>query len=350
MKSLLTLFTLLLCAPLLSQNDFGKYMNDGNYSMQQKDYVNAIKQYSKALEYKSANINAYKIADAYIYRATCRFMLMNNESAQADLDAALKLKPEYARIYELKSSFYLNSKMLDKCIEWCEKGLAVKSNDDELILLKARALTGLKKYNESNKVYFGLVEENPKNLTAYKMIGNNFQMIKSWDSAQKYFDIAIRLNPLDYASYYDRGISHAERHDFAAALTDIELAMKIDSTTRYVGYNNIAYFIKVKEKNYAGAIEYYDKALKMKPDFSYSYSNRGFAKLKLGDIKGAYKDIRKSLELDGSNSYAYKNLALVCIEDGKKKEACTYLKKALELGYKESYDDEVDELMKTNCR
>lgn len=334
---------------LKAQTEFNKYVSEGSYCLQQKEYINAIKKYSKALEYKSDAINPYKLADVYIYRAFCRFSLMNSESALADLDLALKIKPEYSRIYQLKSNIYFSNGDLNKTIEWCDKGLVVKPNDDELIIRKAKSLTGLKKYDESNKIYSELISENPKNIIAYKMIGNNYQMKKNWDSAQVYFNMAILLNPLDFASFYDRGICNAERKDFTAALKDIEHAMELDSNERYVGYNNIAYFIKLEEKDYAGAIKYFDKAIELKPIFAYSYSNRGFAKMKLGDIKGAYKDIRTSIEMDNKNAYAYKNLALVNIEDGKKADACYNLKKALELGYKEMYDDEVEKLIKEKC-
>jgi tetratricopeptide (TPR) repeat protein len=350
MKNYVAFYILLLLNGILyAQTDFNKYVSEGSYCLQQKEYINAIKKYSKALEYKADDINPYKLADVYIYRAFCRFSLLNSESALADLDLALKIKPEYSRIYQLKSSIYFSIKDLNKSIEWCDKGLAIKPNDDELSARKAKSLTGLKKYDESNKVYTELISENPKNVTAFKMIGNNYQMKKNWDSAQVYFSMAIQLNPLDFESFYDRGICNAEKKDFVAALKDIEHAMQLDSNERYVGYNNIAYFIKLEEKDYEGAIKYFDKAIILKPSFAYSYSNRGFAKMKLGDIKGAYKDIKTSIEMDNKNSYAYKNLALVNIEDGKKTDACYNLKKALELGYKEMYDDEVEKLLKEKC-
>lgn len=345
----LSVLVLLISSIAYSQSDFSKHMNEANYSLQQKDYVTAIKKYSKALEYKSANSDAYKLADVYMYRAYCRMSLSNNAGAQEDLDLALKVKPEYTRVYQMKANIYLSTKELNKCIEICNRGLDVKPGDEELMATKASALTGLKKYSESNKVYFDLISENPKSVRSLKMIGNNYQLKKDWDSAYTYFSEAIQLNPLDFESFYDRGICMAEKKDFVNALKDIEKAMAIDTNERFVGYNNIAYFIKLEEKDYKGAIAYYDKAISLKPDFGYAYSNRGFAKMKLGDIPGAFKDIRKSLELDSKNSYAYKNLALVYLADGKKADACYNLKKALELGYKEMYDDEVDTLLKENC-
>ncbi|MBS1638124.1 MAG: tetratricopeptide repeat protein [Bacteroidetes bacterium] len=350
MKALLTLSLLFLSSLFIGQNEFNKYMNEANFCMQKEDYINAIKKYSKALEYKSSASNHYKVADVYMYRAICRFSLQNTESALSDLDEALKIKPEYTNLYQLKSQIYFHNKQFDKCIEWCDKGLEIKPGADDMLMRKAGALTSLKRYNESNAIYFKLLEENNRNQKACKMIANNYQMKKNWDSAQVYFSMAIQIDPLDFESFFDRGICKAEKKDFAGALSDNEQAMRIDSLEKFIGYNNIAYFIKLAEKDYKGAIEYFNKAIELNPKFAYSYSNRGYSKLKLGDIKGAYQDIRKSIELDNTNSYAYKNLALVCLEDGKKSDACKYLLKAKAMGYEERYDDEVEKLLQEHCK
>ena len=126
--------------------------------------------------------------------------------------------------------------------------------------------------------------------------------------------------------------------------------MELDSLEKWVGYNNIAYFIKLEQKDYKGAIQMFDKAIALNPDFPYAYSNRGFAKLQLGDMKGAYQDVKKSLLMDNKNSYAYKNLALIYLKDGKKSDACYNLKKAIELGYTEEYDDDAKNLLAENCK
>lgn len=340
-------FVFVIC---FSQTNFVKCNEEGYYYYQQNDMINAIKKFSKALEYKSEVSNGYKLADTYISRGACRQVLLSYEGAQADYDEALKIKPEYVRIYQIKTSCYLSNNQYQKAIEWANKGLEIKPNDLELKGRKAEALSKLKKYDEAIIVLRSALEDNPRNKNANKYIAHNYQMKKNWDSALKYFSTAIILDPLDHASYFDRGIVYAQNNDTVSAIKDIEQAMKLDTAERWVGYNNIAYFIKLEQKDYKGAIDMFDKSIKLKPDFPYAYSNRGFAKLKMGDIKGAYQDVKKSLMMDNKNSYAYKNLALIYIEDGKKSDACYNLKKALELGYTAQYDDDVEKLIIQHCK
>ena len=128
------------------------------------------------------------------------------------------------------------------------------------------------------------------------------------------------------------------------------MGMEIDSLGKWIGYNNIAFFVKFEEKDFKGSIKYFDDAIKLNPKFAYAYNNRGYAKLQLEDLKGARQDITKSLELDPENSYAYRTMALLLLAEKKESQACEQLKKALKLGYTEEYDDEVDTLMKQHCK
>jgi len=175
-------------------------------------------------------------------------------------------------------------------------------------------------------------------------------MKKNWDSAVKYFSMAINLDPLDNASFFDRGIAYAEFKDTTNARLDIEKGMQLDTTMKWVGYNNIGFFIKFSLKDYKGAIEMFNKAIALNPNFTNAYCNRGFAKYNLGDLSGAYQDLKKSLNLDNKNSYAYKNLAIVYIKENKKQNACDNLKKAANFGYTEEYDDEVKNLLIEHCK
>jgi len=56
-----------------------------------------------------------------------------------------------------------------------------------------------------------------------------------------------------------------------------------------------------------GAMEDYNNAIELDPEFSMAYNNRGIVKYGLGDSKGAMEDYDKTLELDRKSSLAYSN-------------------------------------------
>jgi tetratricopeptide (TPR) repeat protein len=250
----------------------------------------------------------------------------------------------------MKTLVYLADQKYEDCLVWCNKGLEQKPGDDDLLFNKSEAYVGLKNYDEARKALFQMLENNPNNTQAMRYVASSFMLQKIWDSAVVHFTKAIDIDPLDYMSYFDRGISKSYTQDLDGATEDITKAMQLDTASKFVGYNNLGFYLKLEKKDYAGAIDFFNKAIEQKPDFAYAYSNRGFAKLNLNDIKGAYQDLKKSIALDNSNSYAFKNMGLICLKDGKVKQACENFKKAIKLGYTERYDDEVDKLLAEHCK
>lgn len=333
-----------------SQVNFSKYNSEAFYYYQQNDFINAIKKFSKALEFKNEVSNSYQIAEVYINRGVCRNQLQSYSSALADFNEAIKLKPEFVKAYQYKTSLYLLTKEYQNAIDCANTGLSIKTNDMELRIKKAEALSNLKKYDEALSELFMILEHNHKNKAALKSIAHNYHLKKNWDSAVKYYSEAIIIDPLDHESYFNRGINYGENNDTINALTDIEYAMKLDTNYKSEGLNNIAYLVKFKQKHYQEAIILLNKSIVLEPTNSYGYSNRSFAKLKIGDNKGAYSDIKKALFLNPKNSYAYKNLALINISENRIHEACENLNMAVHLGYNEQYDNEVLDLLKIHCK
>lgn len=347
-KSTLLVF-FLLGIVLHGQNAFKKNFGEAADYYNNDDYSKAIEKFDAAIAAGDQAENNYRLADAYIFRGYCKSKLNKHKAGIKDMDEGIRLKPEYGKGYQLKSELLLSLKDYDACVNTCDAGLKWKPTDQSLLVNKWQALEGLKKYEEAKNSLRILLSVNPRNIDALRFIGSTCINQHQWDSAVIYFEKAININPLDFMSYYDRGISKSYLKDTAGAQADIEKAMQLDTATKFVGYNNLGFFLKLEQKKYEEAMVFFNKAIELKPDFAYAYSNRGFCKIQLGDLSGAYKDLMKSLEMDNTNSYAHKNLGIYYLKKGSTKKACEAFKKALDLGYASKYDDEVDKLLSENC-
>lgn len=73
-----------------------------------------------------------------------------------------------------------------------------------------------------------------------------------------------------------------------------------------IEYNNIGYK-KFISKDYSGAINSYNTALKLNPKLAIVYSNRGLAKAKSGDNEGALEDYNKALSINPNLVIALSN-------------------------------------------
>ncbi|HXB40914.1 MAG TPA: tetratricopeptide repeat protein [Bacteroidia bacterium] len=350
------LFSLLICVftfSAVAQNDetskAKKFFNSGVAFYEKGDFTNAIKDFSKALEFRTKISDSYLLCNLYLNRALCR-MYLGSADAVNDAAEAVNLKPEYARSYYVRAMAYARIMHdFDKAVADLDNALSLKPDEPDFLFLKASCYREKKQPKESLKIINQILEADSKSKEALKERGSIYLELHDYETAIKDFTKVLEYEPNNFGSLCNLASCLCELKKFDEALTYYLKAIEADSTEAYVVYNNIGYFINFEQKDYKKAIEAFDKAIKCNPKFGYSYSNKGYAHYMLGDLKTAMREINKSLELAPKNSYAFKNRALVFIAENKISSACLDLQKALDLGYSTQYDDEVDKLMAKHC-
>lgn len=79
------------------------------------------------------------------------------------------------------------------------------------------------------------------------------------------------------------------------------------------------------------ALEDFNRAVSLDPDYSYRYASRAFAKDALGDLAGAIADYEKAIELDPDDAIAHNNLGLLIEKSGDQNKAKKHFASADEL-------------------
>ena len=82
---------------------------------------------------------------------------------------------------------------------------------------------------------------------------------------------------------------------------------------------------------YKKAIEYYDKAIELNPNYYEAYNNRGKTMKYSGKLQNALEDYTKAIELNSSYSEAYNNRGLIKLQLDIKDEALDDFYKAIEI-------------------
>ena len=122
-------------------------------------------------------------------------------------------------------------------------------------------------------------------------------------SAIQFYDKAIKANPQDVATYYNRGLAKGKSGDHKGAIADHNRAIEINPQHSDT-YNNRG--ISIKELgDLPGAIADYDRAIEINPQNASAYINRGNAKYKLCDYEGMAADYSQALEINPQNTAAY---------------------------------------------
>ena len=83
---------------------------------------------------------------------------------------------------------------------------------------------------------------------------------------------------------------------------------------------------------YAEAINDYDKAIEIRPNFAVALNNRAWAHYRAGNVKAAWPDVTKSLELDPWSPHAHDTRAHLYHADGQAEAAFADYRSAMRLG------------------
>jgi tetratricopeptide (TPR) repeat protein len=184
----------------------------------------------------------------------------------------------------------------------------------------------------------------------------SYNGLNDFKNAISDLDKAIELDPVDLASYTDRGKTKAYVNDLDGAKKDFLFVLTKDSTG---GQAEAAYFylgkIAYNEGEFEHSKNYYDKLLVLAPKDSEAYFNRANAKGILMDVAGSIKDYDKAIEINPNYMEAYANRGVAKINLMTSKgniqptkeqtsDACADLKKARQLG-----DKTVDDMIFIYC-
>jgi len=125
--------------------------------------------------------------------------------------------------------------------------------------------------------------------------------------------------------------------DYYGAIKDYSRAIRLnpDYTNAYFNRGIANYNLK----DYKGAIEDYNIVIEFKPDFASAFNNRGLAKANLKDYKGAIEDYSRAIELNPDYADAYSNRGLAKNDLKDNKGAGSDYSRAIELNpdYADAY-------------
>ena len=96
--------------------------------------------------------------------------------------------------------------------------------------------------------------------------------------------------------YVLEGVVHYEKGEYFQAIEDYDKAIALDPEYAGTYYNKGN--AKYKLGQYFEAIEDYDKAIALDPEEATAFNNRGIAKRKLGRTQAAKADFQKACQLN----------------------------------------------------
>jgi protein O-mannosyl-transferase len=131
-----------------------------------------------------------------------------------------------------------------------------------------------------------------------------------WQNNITLFDHTLTVTDNNWLIYYNRGVTHVPLGNYRQAIEDFNKAIEIKPDYIDAYYNRGHAYADLG--NYRQAIEDYGRVIKIKPDSADAYNNRGVAYITQGDNISGCRDARKACELGICKSLEAANTKGLC--------------------------------------
>ncbi len=162
-----------------------------------------------------------------------------------------------------------------------------------------------------------------------------FNRVKIWNnSISLWDDVIMKYNNIAIA-YNNRGLGKELSGNIPEALEDYNVAINLNPEfyLPFVNRGNLFF----KSGNYEEALRDFNTAIRFNPDFDRVYNNRGTLRMKSGDHGAALRDYNTAIELNPKFAQSYYNRGVVKREMGDLQGALTDYNTAIKLNNK--YND-----------
>jgi tetratricopeptide (TPR) repeat protein len=266
--------------------------------------------YEKAIGLLNEIIDADPEIKAYQIRGFAYYCNHEFDFAMIDFQYVVDHDPNadlanyyLSQLYSLKNDY-------NKAKEYIEKALSIDNENIEYMGDFIAIEQSLKNYTHSIELCNKILEDTPESAFALNARGYANLRLDNIDAAIEDFNRSVQDNPMDFFGWNNLGIAYLKKGD--------------------------------KQK----AFKHFQTSLQQSPVNPDAYSYIALLNYETGDMEKAMQYINKAIIQDPNNANAFKHRALVLIALNEKEKARKDLLRVKELSYIESYDGEIDDLLK----
>jgi tetratricopeptide (TPR) repeat protein len=175
----------------------------------------------------------------------------------------------------------------------------------------------------------------PDSAEKYYNIGRAYFDKKDYDNAIEYYNKAIKLAKGTYKAKMYRYIAYAyaRKNSYDKVIESCEKSIELEPSNAINAeeYIKIGFIYGEKFNDHNKAIDYYKKAIVLKPDYATAYNNLCYSYAKMQFYDRALKYCEKAIELEPNSPFAQYGIGIAY--DGKKDydKANEHYKKSIEL-------------------
>lgn len=250
------------------------YIARANYYWRNGKYNEAVNDFTKASSIDPNDPNI-PMKRGFVYVNS----LEQFENAVADFTKAIDLSQDPKEAYRSRAYVYWKMQDFRRSIEDYKKIVELEPKNANSYLNLGNAYFNLSAYDLAANTYSEVIKITP-NAESYNLRGWALTNDEKYQEALLDFNKAIELNPYDGKYFKNRGNVKNKLGQYSSAMEDLDIAIKKKIDLHYKSLSNKgdSYFGLEKYKE---AVEYYQEALKIKPDFQEAIDGKQKAEAKL---------------------------------------------------------------------
>ena len=300
------------------------------------------------------------------------------------IEKEIRKNPKDSKAWYKKGEFLYRQGKYEEALLCYDKVMEFNSDDFEAPVKKGETLVELGRYEDALNYYVNIIEDRDPGSFQYLTLVNGMNGLgktlagrKLYPEANRFFDKVLRYKPDNHEAWYNKGRALAAEGDYSQALICIDNALKdapsmwdyliekgriakeagdfneaekcydklieVDpgNKSRYENLKEAAALEKdpaycykegerfIKNKDYDKAITYFDRALKLRPEYTDAISKKGYALYLKGKYSEAEECYDKALELSPDFRKVWYDKAVLLGRLGKYAEAEEFFDKIL---------------------
>lgn len=156
---------------------------------------------------------------------------------------------------------------------------------------------------EAARLFARAVEHDPKHYWSWLLLGDSWSILGRDDRAEGCFNSCIALRPDLFMAYYNRGLCHHRRKEYADAIADFTKALELDADREKALVARGQAF--QESRDYAKAEADYTEVLDRGTTETRIYFLRAAVRKRRGDATGAAKDRAEGMRLAPSDEVSW---------------------------------------------
>ena len=255
----------------------------------------AIDCYEKLLEFDIDTAQIYyELGHLYMAKED----KLNSVSA---FKLAVEREPENPFFNNSLGYAYAKAELYDDAIEHYQKAISINP-DAEWTSIVCQALGSIYAENKGNieaavSTYQAGIILDPKNYDLYIALGDIYMADYDLDKAIRAYCDAITLDPEDFRAYSKVGIALWEKDYLEEALVAYHKAVELKPDNEYA-QNNLGILYLDGLMDAEEALEYFEEAIALNPNYTLAYFNAGRASQEMGFTNDAAHYYQMAIDLN----------------------------------------------------